>query len=258
MSSPSPFYIANLIVNDGMLGDKYIRLTDEIENVLLGQLSGCSETLIAEWAESLEKDVFYELEKINDKQQLHGVEPLVCLDGIPGTAYVRLNNLQLSETLGIIQDLSPIDFVNLCVIILESIGAKAWNNDGPFDGGVDFIAENIPISTIQSVAFSSAHPFLLGQAKHYKKGNFVTLSEVREFLGAAELYASVIRSDRSRIGLFSPIIYAYWTSSEFNHHAIKFAHDVGLWVLNGVSIAQLILKVGLKYDRDKRIYRLPS
>ena len=60
---------------------------------------------------------------------------------------------------------------------------------------------------------------------------------------AQSLGLSVIEANR-----LTPVIYAYWTTSDFHHEARKYAKAMGKWYLNGVGVTQLALRAGVNVD----------
>jgi hypothetical protein len=60
---------------------------------------------------------------------------------------------------------------------------------------------------------------------------------------AQSLGLSVIEANR-----LTPVIYAYWTTSDFHHEARKYAKAMGMWYLNGVGVTQLALRAGVNVD----------
>jgi hypothetical protein len=46
--------------------------------------------------------------------------------------------------------------------------------------------------------------------------------------------------------LFTPLLLAFWTTGDFTPPAKKYARHLGIWYLNGVGLAQLATRVGLK------------
>jgi restriction endonuclease Mrr len=85
---------------------------------------------------------------------------------------------------------------------------------------------------------------VIGQAKRYTE-SLVSEREVREFVGGAMYQAHNIRKASTEIGVTSPIVFAFWTTSEFHPAAKRYSKEMGLWYLNGIALAQLAYKVGM-------------
>jgi len=184
------------------------------------------------------------LGEITDELELYGTEPSFLLEGEPGTAYIKAQNVEAVETLIKLKLLSPMEFEQFCSEMLRNLGATANTVGGTGDGGVDFIAFNLPIGKIDIAALHACYPTVIGQAKRYND-RFITVTDLRCFLGGALIKADEIKRTYDRYGIFSPTAYAFWTTSEFHNSAREFARNAGLWCLGGLSLAQLSLRIGL-------------
>jgi hypothetical protein len=72
---------------------------------------------------------------------------------------------------------------------------------------------------------------------------------VRDFVGAAVKRANDLRIFYSdSCGGLSPVILAFWTTSDFNQFALKYASAIGIWQLSGTGLAQLLAKMGINID----------
>lgn len=71
-------------------------------------------------------------------------------------------------------------------------------------------------------------------------------TDLRTFIGGAVAQADALRKQHyDRFGLFTPVSLAFWATCGFNSSARRYAQTMGLWYLNGVSLAQLALRLGL-------------
>ncbi|MBF0404494.1 MAG: restriction endonuclease [Nitrospirae bacterium] len=68
-------------------------------------------------------------------------------------------------------------------------------------------------------AHKNSQTVVIGQVKRHA-GNFITETEIRKFIGGAMLKAF---ETRKSLGILTPIVCAYWTTSDFNPSARKFA-----------------------------------
>ncbi|MGO8925847.1 MAG: hypothetical protein ACLQU3_02975 [Limisphaerales bacterium] len=46
----------------------------------------------------------------------------------------------------------------------------------------------------------------------------------------------------------TPVLLAFWTTSDFTPQAKQCARELGIWHLNGIGLAQLAIRVGLSED----------
>ena len=248
MADPKPYNVAFWISTE-IQELSFISLRTALEGALKVHLPAWSDEQIAERAEGLENDVFHQLGIIADQLRRDGVEPSFALEGEPGTAYIKAQNIEAVVVLAQLRKLPPGEFEQFCADLLAGLGATTRKVGGTGDGGVDFIATDLPVSTHEIAALRACYPIIIGQAKRYKEDNLVSVTEIRAFLGAAVVRSDDIKREDSRFGIYSPVAYAFWTTSDFNLPARKFAYRSGLWCLNGLSLAQLALRLGLPIAR---------
>jgi restriction endonuclease Mrr len=242
MSEPSPFYVARWIA-DKLREDNFISLRLAIENALHSITYEASEETITDLAEKCEHLVFAELGRIAEQLIHDGTEPSFLLDDEPGTAYIKSQNIEAIKTLERIKLLSPENFELFCAGTLEALGAKASQVvGGKNDGGVDFIAFDMPVSRIEIAALHACYPIVIGQAKRWNDKP-ISVTDLRSFVGGAIVKADEIKRKYTRYGIFSPIVYAFWTTSDFLPSAREYSVNAGLWCLGGLSLAQLALRI---------------
>lgn len=244
MSAIKPYVIAHWIA-DEIKDEEYVPLLTAIEDVIRIHISAWSNEQISETSEKIEDAVFEELGKISDQFIDEGIEPSFNLDGSPGTAFIKGENLQTVKSLTIIRGKDPTAFEQLCVDILSNLGGNTRRVGGSGDGGIDFIATEIPIFKLNSPALRASLPIVIGQAKRYKEDNIVSVNDVRNFIGGALIKADELKRENNRYGLFSPVIFAFWTTSNFTKDAVEFSQKSGIWYLSGLAVAQLALKFNL-------------
>jgi hypothetical protein len=222
MADPKPHVVARWIADD-LPGDGFRTLRTAIEEVLRIHLRSTSAEYISELAEALEPSVYVQLGVVDDQCRSDGVEASFILDGPPEGAYLKPTGLEARALLADLAALDPVEFEHFCVRLLLALGADSRQVGGTNDGCVDFEAVDLPLRS-GLLATSKCRPTVIGQAKRYKPGNLVTVAEVREFLGAALLKADQLRRRSTAIGLYSPIVFAFWTTSNLNAPARE------LWV----------------------------
>jgi restriction endonuclease Mrr len=244
MAKPKPYIIAKWVAEE-ITEATYVDLRSTIDSTLRSHMTEYSKEQIEELTEILERDVFSELGVVANQSIESGVEPTFVLEGVPGSAYIKAHNIEALSILTRIRSISPSEFEQICADILKALGATSRRVGRSGDGGVDFIATDLPVSPECRIALRACHPIVIGQAKRYKEDDLVTVTDMRSFLGGALLKADELKRTDDRFGLYSPVSFAFWTTSDFNKPAREFAKLAGLWRLGGLALAQLILHLKL-------------
>lgn len=158
--------------------------------------------------------------------------------------YIRRINQYNTEIAQKLRTIDPFYFEVVCKRILEKLGARAENTQRTSDGGVDFYA-------LEMMTYSSSYPLpksaalaVMGQAKRYALHNEVTETEIRKFIGGAILKVDELRK-QGKINVLSPVVYAFWTTSDLHVNAKEFSRKMGVWHLDGMAIAEYVVKLGL-------------
>lgn len=210
----------------GRMGTEKIHLSDAYQKAL--QDAGFSEADAAEICESSLSRVKNRLLKQNEEHQKAFNTDLLEIDG----DRCRLFHTTAPETLDAMLELKPKQFENLCVRILESLGATAQNIGGPGDHGIDFQAKSLNLGGLTEFLPVFAKPALIGQAKRYR--DTVSEPEVREFLGGALLQAKEMG-----LGLCTPVVFAFWTTSKLDRAGLETCKKYGVWYLDGRMLVKL-------------------
>lgn len=244
MAEIGPYTIARWIA-DGMQNPSYTPLRSVIETTLKLHTE-LSEEQVFETSEKLEAKVFSSLEKISDILISDGVEPSFILDGEPQTAYVKAGDLRTIPVLEKMKKIKPSEFEQVCADLLAALGGTTRKIGGSGDGGIDFVATGIPITGYDLPALKVCSAIVIGQAKRYSDKNFVTVNEVRDFVGGSLLLQDELKRETERYGLFTPVLLAFWTTSDFTKPAYDYCRDCGLWNLTGLSLAQLAIRLNVE------------
>ena len=85
---------------------------------------------------------------------------------------------------------------------------------------------------------------VIGQTKRYKESNVINEKQLREFVGAGVWKRHKLRLD-SGITPLAPTILAFWTTSNFEPNAKRYAREIGIWYMDGQTLASYITKLGL-------------
>jgi len=248
MAELPPIVIADWI-SEELQSTDFILLRRAVEQVLTNHSVTKSEEETAELAEKVDSVVLDKLRFKQQEQQEKGIEPTFELDISTGDTYIKSTNLIAKKTLNRLKKLSPEDFEDFCVQVLSCLGASAIRVGGANDDGIDFIGYDLPTGQIVTPAINLSRPIVLGQAKRYPDKK-VDVHEVRSFLGAALVKLEDIKREKSRYGLHSPAVFAFWTTSNFTDSALKFSSKSGLWILGGLALAQLAIRLNLNIVRD--------
>ncbi|MEQ1838529.1 MAG: restriction endonuclease [Candidatus Nitrotoga sp.] len=160
-------------------------------------------------------------------------------DEIP---YVRGKNKDCFDVLRCLRKIDPDKFEEVCAEILKEFGGASKVTGMPNDGGVDFIGFNLSLVGMDFPTPESARMIVIGQAKRYKEGNTISESELRKFVGGATRRVHQLKREE-RIGALTPVVYAFWTSSDFERNAKNYSQEVGLWLMNGVTMSQYLIQL---------------
>ncbi len=160
-------------------------------------------------------------------------------DEIP---YVRGKNKDCYSVLCNLRKVTPAQFEEICSEILNEFGGASKVTGMPNDGGVDFIGLNLSLVGMNFPTPESAKMIVIGQAKRHAEGNTISESELRKFVGGATRRVHQLKREE-KIGALTPVVYAFWTSSDFEKNAKKYAQEVGLWLMNGVTMSQYLIEL---------------
>ncbi|WP_182913877.1 restriction endonuclease [Sphingobium terrigena] len=140
--------------------------------------------------------------------------------------------------------IDPLVVEDLCVNILEKLGATANVTGQSGDGGVDFIGTNLDIMPSGYGIPAVCRATVIGQTKRYKETNVIKETALREFVGSGVWKRHKLRLD-SGISPLAPVILAFWTTSNFEPNAKRYAREMGIWYMDGHTLASYIAKLGL-------------
>lgn len=159
--------------------------------------------------------------------------------------YLRRTCPQNPTLLDKLRKVDPGDFEVVCSKILAQLGANSEVTQRTNDGGIDFIATGLKIIHSSLPMPTSCNAIVIGQAKRYKEGAAITEIKLREFVGASLLQKHRLAS-RTTVSPLMPILYAFWTTSDLEQNAKKFARSVGLWYMDGTTLARYADELGLR------------
>lgn len=242
MAAPSSQVIAAWVKSD-LVGTDWIRLDEACSQTLTVRLPNYSTSQIAEIVET---NAAYVAEHLR--------EELACCrqDAVPpefeiddeASPYIRLSD-ESSQALA--RDLCRVDpfrFEELCVDILRALKARAELNRKRSDDGVDFFAIDFDFVPDTVNTPQGCRAAVVGQAKRFKSGHLIKETDLRAFIGGAVKVRNDLLIGRKILPL-SPVVFAFWTTSDFDPSAREYARSLGIWYLNGRALARYVRDLGL-------------
>ncbi len=165
--------------------------------------------------------------------------------------YIRKCGEIYPDILKKLQQMEWDKFEKLCTDILQILG---WNESenigGRQDDGVDFHSFGFPNHQIFDLPMPpSCKVLVIGQAKRYKQSNTVSETEIRKFVGGALKKLNDFRKS-GKVGVLTPVIFAFWTSSDFQEPAKEYAKTMGIWFMNGRTLVEYLNKLNLGQSVD--------
>lgn len=145
-----------------------------------------------------------------------------------------------------IREMDSTKFEELCADVLKKLG---WHETGCIGGGqddgVDFYAFGFPDNQLFDLPIPlNCKALVIGQAKRYKQGNNVSETEIRKFVGGALKKLNDFRKS-GKVGVLTPVVFAFWTSSDFQDPAKEYAKTMGIWFMNGRTLVEYLDKLDL-------------
>ena len=158
--------------------------------------------------------------------------------------YIRVIVSAPSELITKLRRIDPFEFERVCARILGGLGATARTTQRTNDGGADFIGVNMNAVPAALSVPATCKAVVIGQAKRYRDGNLIVETKLREFVGAGILERHQLLKE-GRISPLTPVLFAFWTTSSFDPNAKRYARDMGLWYMDGVTLAGYVNLLGL-------------
>jgi restriction endonuclease Mrr len=246
MSIPSSQVIMGW-VKDTLQGEEWVLLNDLCILAIKTKWSKVSETQLYEVVDSNLSYVAEHLRNEAAEWRIDGTSPTFEIDDDP-SPYIRSVETGSRATLQKLRRISPAAFESVCARILRQLGAlDAQTTQLTNDGGVDFHAVQINIVPSSLSVPVGCKAAAIGQAKRYKDGNLIRETQVREFVGAAVLKRYELQQE-SVLRQFSPVLLAFWTTSDFDPNARKYARALGLWHMDGRTLADYVKHLGLEEE----------
>jgi len=236
--------IAAVWVRGELTSTTWVLLRELLFSGLKKNWSGQSDEDLWDFVESNLGFVAEELRDCIAEWVVDGSVPRFEIDDDP-SPYIRLTGAIPSEIVAKLRKIDPYKFESVCASILAALGATSRTTAKSKDGGIDFYAVNLKVVPTALSVPAASKTAVIGQAKRYKDGHAISETQLREFVGAATLARHKLLKD-GRIGPLSPVIFAFWTTSDFDQNAKLFARELGLWYMDGVTLAGYVTELGLR------------
>jgi len=242
MKDPTTNHVGSLVFSR-FSSTVFVPLRTAIAEILTSEFSYSDESA-ADYSDQKVGDIFGYIENRMSDDRDNGVAAHLQLDGDSDDAFLKhIGSPAVSEYLKRLKLIHPTDFEVFCGKVLSAMGANRSEVTGRSnDQGIDFFANELSICTPSSVG---ARIHIVGQAKRYTDG-LISETDIRKFVGGAIKRVSDPKDKVYRAERLAPVIYAYWTTSDFDAGGLKFAKAIGLWHLNGMGLTQLAMRHGVE------------
>ena len=250
MGVPSTQVIA-VWIKDGVANEEFCLLEDVAFDILRAKLTSYSEDTVWEIIEDKLSHIAEILRNDAAETRADGMPPQFEIDD-EQSPYIRAFPSS-NELLSKLRSINPFVVEDLCANILGRLGATANVTQRTGDGGVDFVASNLDIMPAGYGMPAVCRATVIGQTKRYKESNVINEKQLREFVGAGVWKRHKLRLD-SGISPLAPVILAFWTTSNFEPNAKRYAREMGIWYMDGQTLASYITKLGL----SDYVFSLPN
>jgi Restriction endonuclease len=232
--------IATVWVQQELDSPSWILLKDVLFTTVRRKLVSFSEESVWEYVETNLQYVAEHLRDLIAECNVDGAIRTFEIDSEP-SPYIRVIANLPSDVIAKLRRIDPFQLETICAKLLGVLGATSTETKRTNDGGIDFIGVNLKIVPLALTIPSACRAAVIGQAKRYKDGNPISETRLREFVGAATL-----KRHQLRIAPLVPVLFAFWTTSDFDPSAKRYARELGLWYMDGLTLATYVTDLGLK------------
>lgn len=230
-------------VKDELQGTEWASLRAVCLQAVVRRWRGLNETQLSEFIESNLSHVAEHLREEVGEWAIDGSSPVFEIDNEP-VPYIRLLEDESRGVLIRLRTIQPSWFESVCARILKELGADSQVTQMSNDGGVDFLGLNLNIVPRALGVPAACKAVVIGQAKRYKAGNVIGETPLREFVGAAMLARYNLLRD-GKCGPLAPFLLAFWTTSDFEPNAKRYARALGVWYMDGRTLSNYVARLGL-------------
>lgn len=229
-----------------LVGDGWEPLREVLARALRFKVTGWSDGKIYEHVESVIQYVAEHLRTDAAEFNLDGSSPSFEIDN-EQNPYIRSLNGGIKPLLKKLQEIDPFKLEDICAKILTGLGANANSTQRTNDGGIDFIAVGLKLVKDGFEVPIACKAAVIGQTKRYADNNYITERNLREFVGAANLRKHELGKE-GKVGPLTPVLFAFWTTTNFEPNAKKFARASGIWYMDGDTLANYVETLGYREE----------
>lgn len=207
------------------VGDEWVSLKVMMNSIVQKKWTGRSS---AEVGEYVEDNLQYVAEHLRDEVAEARLDGAHCLFEIDeeDDPYIRKISKIPAELIEKLKTICPFAFERVCSRVLGSLGGQEYLTPKTGDGGIDFIVTEIDVLPEDINSPEHCRGAVIGQAKRYN-GRLIGEKTVREFIGASLVKRHELRQNGS-IGPLTPVLLAFWTTSNFEPNCKIFARKAGV------------------------------
>ena len=245
MATPSSQVMALKLI-ETLSEQNYVSSKNKLLEVIQEQF-GQPEDIASEWAEAQLDYVVDHLRNMASCDRKSGITRFEIDEESP--PYIRCVTQPIQfELRRSLQNIPSDEFENVCSQIVNHFGGTASVSGGSDDGGIDFSGFNITIHQDAVNVPLTSKIVLIGQAKRHHNNNVIKLNELKKFVGSCKARINeLIRN--GTIGSLTPVVCAFWTTSSFTIDATEYGNNLGLWCMDGLSIANSIERLGIELSQ---------
>jgi restriction endonuclease Mrr len=235
--------VAAVWVKQELESTEWTLLREVLFKAVKKKLLSLSEEELWDYAEA---NLVYVAEHLRDAVAeclVDGTIPSFEIDDEP-SPYVRATSELPSDVLCKLRRIDPFELESICAKLLDALGATSHATQKTNDGGIDFVGVNLKIVPSALTIPASCKAAVIGQTKRYNDKP-ISETRVREFVGAATLKRHQLWKS-ANLGPFAPVVFAFWTTSDFEPNAKQYARDVGVWYMDGLTLAAYVSSLGLR------------
>lgn len=225
-----------------LLSTDWCSLRTTLENALLGQWTGRSADQISDF---VEEHLAYVAKSLREEMSNAELDGSVCGFEIDDEddPYIRRVGQDTDLLLSKLKRICPFDFEIVCKRMLDALGGKSQVTRKSRDGGIDFFSIGIDILPEGINAPIQCRASVIGQAKRFND-RLIAEKALREFVGASVLKRHELRIAQN-VSPLSPILLAFWTTSDFDPNCKVFARSIGVWLMDGRTLSAYVYRLQL-------------
>lgn len=229
-------------LKDGLRTTEWRAVREVLNTAVTERWAGQSEEAIAEYVDD---NLVYVAEHLRDEYAQASQDGAVCPFEIDSEdePYIRANDEDDGELLAKLKRICPFEFEKVCAKLISAIGGDSRVTSKTRDGGVDFIAIGLDILPDKLNCPTYCKASVIGQAKRFDN-KLIAERALREFVGASLLHRNDLRV-RQSISPLSPVLLAFWTTSNFEPNTKIFARRAGVWLMDGYTLSTYLIRLGL-------------